>query len=559
MQSRFVLLGLAVVFTAGIASAAKTRVFTGGIVQAAGGPRRAAVVIRGNRIAAVVAPDQAKSWIGPGTEVIHLQGAHVLPGLIDAHLHLTGYGMALERVDLRGSRSWSEVVRRAQDQALRHPGGGWLEGRGWDQNLWHDSKFPDRKELDAKFVLRPVFLRRIDGHAAVANGAALKLAGIDRKTPDPEGGRIIRRSDGEPSGVLIDGAVNLVERVIPRPSDKDVEQAILQASHALLRMGLTQVGDAGTTARELEVLRRLARDKRLPIRVYVLLDGSDDALLDRELAKGPDFRSVAMLRVGGVKLYADGALGSRGALLGADYSDDPGNRGIAVTSRARLRKVIREATTAGFQVAVHAIGDEAVHRVLNLYDDVGPALCRRLRHRIEHAQTVRPGDVGRFSTLGVIASVQPVQCTSDMSWAPNRLGPVRITWAYRWRSFEKAGVRLAGGSDAPVESPDPRFGLFAAVTRERPDGTPQGGWYAGERLTRSQALALFTAGAAYAAHAEQWCGMIRAGMVADLTIVDRDPLQVSPKALLDIKVLRTIVDGEDRWVARDGKAAGEAE
>jgi len=532
---------------------AGNRLFVGGIIVTPEGERPAQVLIHDDLIAEL-RPPASEAAVPKGTEVVDLQGAYVLPGLCDAHLHLTGYGTALEQVDLVGAASWSEVVSRARKAAETLPAGTWLVGRGWDQNVWKSKQFPDRAALDEAFPRRPVLLRRVDGHAAVVNARALQLAGIGRKTPDPAGGRIVRRLDGEASGVLIDAAADMAIEAVPRPSPPDIERRVLRAAHALLADGLTEIDDPGTKAEELAVIRRLAAEGRLPIRVYVLVNGDDDALLDREFARGPDLGERRMVRVGGVKLYADGALGSRGALLGSDYSDDPGNRGLAVTSVERLREVVQRASRAGFQVAVHAIGDEAVHRVLDLYQEVGAPVCRRLRHRIEHSQTVRPSDVPRFATLGVIASIQPTHCTSDMPWAPQRLGPNRIRWAYRWRSLLEGGVHLCGGSDAPVEDPDPRRGLFAAVTRQRPDHTPPGGWNPAERLTAQQALALFTSGAAFAAKAETWSGAIRPGFVADLTIVDRNPLEGNADQMLRMKVLRTIVDGADRYVAAGGGA-----
>ncbi len=528
---------------------AATRLLTGAVVHGPSGPERAAVLIRDGRIAAVVDPMAADRLIGEVDGLEALPGCHIVPGLIDAHLHLAGYGAALEQVDCAGLTSWEACVGRAAARARELPAGAWVLGRGWDQNLWHGKAFPGREELDRRIPDRPVLLRRVDGHAAVANAAALEAAGIGPDTPDPPGGRLGRRKDGTLSGLLVDGAVELVRRAVPPPDAAVIERWILRSARALAARGLTQIGDAGTTAAELEVLLRLEREGRLPIRIWVMLDGTDDALLARWFARGPLKTPGRMVRVGSVKLYADGALGSRGALLGADYTDDPGNRGLAVTPLGRLRKVTMEASAAGFQVAVHAIGDEAVHRVLDVFEAVGPARCRRLRHRIEHAQTVRPEDVARFARLGVTASVQPLHCIDDMPWAPDRLGPERILWAYRWRSLLDAGVALAGGSDAPVASPDPLAGMLAAVTRQRPDGTPAGGWNPAERLTAGEALHLFTDWAARASFSEGWCGAVAPGMAADLTVLDGDPLANGGRGAGRVRVERTVVDGIDRFVA----------
>ena len=536
---------------------AADRLLINGLVHTPDGVVRESILVRDGRIAALTAPGEAKGAPPAGTEVVDLAGAHVLPGLTDAHLHLTGYGTSLEQVDLNGARSWDEVVERVIRFTSGRPSGEWVEGRGWDQNLWSDHAFPDRAALDRALPGRAVLLRRVDGHAAIASGKALKLAGIDRTTTDPPGGRIVRRSGGEPSGVLVDNAVDLVSRVVPKPGPAVIERRILAACDALARFGLTQIHDAGTTAEQLAVLRSLDGAGKLPIRVYVLLDGSDPQLLDRELALPPGWGRQEMLRIGGVKLYADGALGSRGALLGADYSDDPGNRGLAVMSAEDLTAAVRRAAAARYQVAIHAIGDEAVHRALDAFAGLDPRRNIRLRHRIEHSQIVRPEDVARFAATQVIASIQPTHCTSDMPWAPERLGPKRIAWAYRWRSLLDAGAQLAGGSDAPVESPDPRLGLYAAETRRRPDGTPADGWNPGERLRPPEALALFTTGAAVAGHAERWSGTIGVGLAADLTVVDVDPEQVPPERLLQMKILRTVVAGRDVFVAEaTGRTGG---
>jgi len=322
---------------------AADRLFINGLVHTPEGTLRESILVRDGRIVSLSPAGEAAGQPPAGTEVIDLAGAHVLPGLMDAHLHLTGYGTSLELVDLSGARSWDEVVDRVVRFARDRPPGEWILGRGWDQNLWPGHAFPDRKELDRALPKRAVLLQRVDGHAAVANARALELAGIDRTTKDPAGGRILRRKDGVPTGVLVDNAVDLARKVVPAPDAAVIERRILGACDALARFGLTQVDDAGTTAAELAVLRKLAAADRLPIRVYVLLNGSDQELLARELAQPPTRGGPAMLRIGGVKLYADGALGSRGALLGADYSDDPGNRGLAVMGVEELDAAVRRA------------------------------------------------------------------------------------------------------------------------------------------------------------------------------------------------------------------------
>lgn len=534
---------------------AMERLFIGGIVHTDSGAQEVAVAVSGGRIAALLSPREATSAQQRRTEVIDLKGAHVFPGWIDAHLHLAGLGAALEQVDCTGLQSWQACIDRAAERARQTEGGRWILGRGWDQNLWKERAFPDRRELDRRVPNHPVLLRRIDGHAAIANSRALEIAGLSETSPDPPGGRLVHRPDGSLSGVLVDTAVELVERHIPAADAATIRRRLLRAARHLASLGLTQVHDAGTTASELEVLLALEAEGRLPLRVWVLLDGSDPTLLQRWFSRGPLRDPERLVRIGGVKLYADGALGSRGALLGMEYADDPGNFGLAVTPQDELRRVIHDAERAGFQVAVHAIGDEAVHRVLDLFEELGPDRCRRLRHRIEHSQVVRPADVFRYARLGVIASVQPTHCISDMAWAPQRLGRDRIAWAYRWRSLLDAGVRLAGGSDAPVEDADPRRGLFAARTRQREDGTPPEGWNPAERLDSRESLLMFTEWAAEAAFAESFCGRIAPGMAADLTIVDRDLLTSPAKDVLSLRVLRTVVAGRDTWVAPVGSRA----
>ncbi|MFH1177266.1 MAG: amidohydrolase, partial [Acidobacteriota bacterium] len=469
-----------------------------------------------------------------------------------SHGHVAGLGDLLAEVDVPGTASYAAVVESVRVRAAVTPAGEWIQGRGWDQNDWPEKEFPHHQALSAALPDHPALLRRVDGHAVLVNAAALAAAGIDAATPDPAGGRILRDQHGAPTGVLIDAAAQLVERILPPPSDAVIERRLLRAGTRLAELGLTEIHDAGTTTRELAVMRRLHDAGRLPVRVYVMLDGSDDPLLDAELANGPTISRDGMLAVRAVKLYADGALGSRGAWLSDPYTDEPGSRGLQLASEERLARVVRKLAAVGFQPCVHAIGDAAVRSMLDLFErELGPD-GKGLRPRIEHAQVVRPEDVPRFAPGGVIAAVQPTHCTSDMPWAPQRLGPQRIAWAYRWRSLLAAGTHLCLGSDVPVEDPDPRLGLWAAVTRRTPQGTPPGGWNSAESLTASEALAGFTAGAAYAAFEEAWRGTLAPAHAADLTVVDRDLEQVPPQEILRARILRTIVAGRDAFVAGGG-------
>jgi hypothetical protein len=542
------LLLLVTVLTSAVAAPRCERLLVGGTVHLTDGPQRLEIAVAEGRIVALVPPGEAKAWRAAAAEVVELAGAHVYPGLTEGHGHLVGYGAALEQVDLVGTASFAEVVARVKAAADKLPAGNWVLGRGWDQNDWPDKALPAHAALSAAVPDRPVLLRRVDGHAVLINAWAQAEAGITAATPDPAGGRILRDASGAPTGVLVDAAADLVERILPRPTAADIERRVLLAGRTLASFGLTSIHDAGTTRAEFTVLRGLERDGRLPVRVYAILDGGDDELLAAEFGNGPWLSRGGMLAVRAVKLYADGALGSRGAALSAPYSDEPGSRGLEVTPSARLADVIRRAAKAGFQPCVHAIGDAAVTRMLDIYEQVLGA-GSTLRPRIEHAQIVRPEDVPRFAKLGVIAAVQPTHCTSDMPWAPRRLGAERTPWAYRWRSLLAAGARLELGSDVPVESPDPRLGMWAAVTRRPPEGTGEPGWNLPEALTRAEAIAGFTAWPAYAAFEEGWRGAIAPALAADFTIVDRSLGDGDPATILQARVLRTIVAGRDAFVA----------
>jgi hypothetical protein len=528
------------------------RLLVGGLVHTPAGVQRLEVAVEGGRIVALVPPGDAGAWRRSATEEVDVAGAHLYPGFTESHGHLVGYGASLEQVDLRDATSFAEAVERVREAAAKVPPGTWVQGRGWDQNRWPEKAFPSHAALSAAVPDHPVVLRRVDGHAVLTNARGLALAGITAATNDPPGGRILRDAAGSPTGVLVDAAEELLDRAVPDPTAVDIERRVLLACEHLAAFGITEFHDAGTGRIELAVLRKLEGERRLPVRVYAMLDGNDDQLLDAEFADGARVGRDGMLAVRAVKLYADGALGSRGAWLSQPYTDEPTTRGLEVTPEARLADVIRRAAKAGFQPCMHAIGEAAVTRALDLYErELAPG-ARNLRPRIEHAQVVRPTDVPRFAALGVIASVQPTHCTSDMPWAPARLGPERIAWAYRWRSLFAAGARLCLGSDVPVESPDPRLGLWAAVTRRTPQGTPTEGWNLPEALTPTQAVAGYTSWAAYAAFEEDWRGSVAAGNAADLTVLDRDLEGEGAAAILQAKVLRTVVAGRDVFVARSG-------
>jgi predicted amidohydrolase YtcJ len=517
-------------------------VLVGGVVVTRAEPHAVtdAVAIRDGRIAAV--GNRVDELVGPATRVIKLNGAVALPGLVDAHAHIAGFGDALSSIDLRGTRSYAEVLERVRT-AARERGDDWLLGRGWDQNDWQEKNFPTGADLERVAPGRKVWLRRIDGHAGLASPAALRAARVDRSAKDPEGGRILRDEKGEPTGVFIDNAMNLVDRAIPPPSQRWRERGIKAALARLSELGLTGVHDMGVPPDALSVLEKLASHGELPLRIYAVLSGDDPKLEDR-YRRGPV--SGEMLTIRAVKFFADGALGSRGAALLEPYTDDPENQGLLLTPAAELRARIDRAHAAGFQPCVHAIGDRANRLVLDAYENKSA-----LRPRIEHAQVVAPEDIERFAKLGVVASMQPTHATSDMPWAPDRLGPKRLAGAYAWRTLQKSGAHLAFGSDFPVERPEVLEGLYAAMTRSDRSGQPPGGWRPEERLDFHQALAGFTNGAAYASFSETRRGRIETGFDADITVLDGGKALVElarsgsgdPAVLLKTRVVATIVAG----------------
>lgn len=510
--------------------------------------KKVSIVTRGGRIAYVGPAAQARRQAG-GARRVDLSGSFVFPGWADAHGHLLGLGKSLEIAQLRTAADAKEAARRIADLAAKLPAGAWAEGRGWDQNLWPGKAFPDARDLDAVVADRPAAARRVDGHAVWANSRALALAEIGKDTADPAGGRILRRPDGTPSGVLVDNAMDLLDRVIPPPTPEDFARRILAAARACASVGLTEVQDAsGYSPEDVAVLQRLAANQELPLRIYATVSPEQPSL-DAFFAKGIRVGGGSdLLTVRAIKAYADGALGSRGAALLADYSDEPGRRGLLVTAPERLDDVARQASEKGWQLWIHAIGDRGNRVALDAFRKASgiPAGGRgrpATRPRVEHAQVVAPEDLPRFGREGVIASMQPTHATSDMTWAEARLGPERVRGAYAWRTLKNGGARLAGGSDFPVESENPLYGFYAAVTRQDFEGKPAGGWRASERLSRREALALFTSDAAWAAFEETWRGRIAPGYAADLTVFRSDPMTAPAKDIPKIATVMTIVDG----------------
>lgn len=481
---------------------------------------------------------------------IDAPNATVIPGLIDAHGHVMGLGYALMRADLVGSKDKADVIARLRAFEKTLPPGAWLLGRGWDQNDWPQKAFPTAADLDAAFPQRPVWLERVDGHAGWANSVAMRAVNKDLAGKwQPEGGRVMR-DDDKANGVFIDGAMTLIDSVVPLPDKAYRTQALQRALDAAARNGLTGVHDMGTSRDDLALFREFADAGRLPLRINAYADGNNMALADL-CAHGLYRHASGRLQMRGVKLYMDGALGSRGAALLADYSDEPGHRGLLVTTPKAFDAAVRKAQGCGVQVATHAIGDRGNRIVLDTYANaLGDAKSGDHRWRIEHAQIVALDDIPRFKTLGVIASMQPTHATSDMPWAETRVGKERLAGAYAWQRFLAADVRLALGSDFPVESVDPRLGLYAAVTRQDRDGQPAGSWLPEQRLSVAGALRGFTADAAYAGRDETEVGRLAPGLRADFVVLDADLMTV-PAAQLDDLVIRST------WV--DGKVVYEAE
>ncbi len=470
--------------------------------------------------------------------------ATLLPGLIDAHGHLYGLGLALDTVDLVDTHSFDEVAQRIADRAKGTSSSEWILGRGWDQNDWPDAEFPTASALDQTISDRPVWMKRIDGHAGLANSAALRLAGITRDTPDPEGGRILRDPAGNATGVFIDAAMSLVETHIPAVSFETRKRRVLRAAEAIAANGLTGMHDAGAEADTIRAVRELIDEGRFPIRVQIMV-GDDAKLVDEWFARGPLIGYGNRLTVRSVKLYGDGALGSRGAAMLAPYSDDPSNTGLLTARPEHIEDIARRGSKAGFQINTHAIGDRGVRTAIDAYERAGIRASQRFR--IEHFQIVALDDITRAARLGIIASMQPTHATSDMPWAEQRVGAERIRGAYAWGSVLDASGRLALGSDFPVEAVSPFFGLYSSVTRQDPQGQPPGGWHPDQRLTLAEAIRGFTIDAAWAAFDEATLGTIEPGKFADFTVVDGDFMNVAPAGIHDIRARATVVNGVVVW------------
>jgi predicted amidohydrolase YtcJ len=477
------------------------------------------------------------------------KGRVLLPGLIDAHGHVMGLGMKAMSLDLTSARTLAEAQAMIAAYARANPDRGWIIGAGWNQEQWGLGRFPTAADIDAVVPDRPVWLERVDGHAGWANSAALRAAKVDAKSVSPAGGRIEKLPNGAPAGVFVDAAAELVQKVVPLPQPRERDVALSKAQAILLQNGITAIADMGTSVDDWNVFRRAGDAGVLKVRIISYAAGIEPALAVAGAGPTP-WLYDDRLRMVGIKLYSDGALGSRGAWLKQPYADAPKETGLGFMDDAKLRNLMVRAAMDKLQVAVHAIGDRANAQALAAIEEIAPSYRDDRRWRIEHVQVLDVADIPRLGRHGVIASMQPVHQTSDRTMAEARLGPARLAGAYAWESIRRAGGRLAFGSDVPVESPNPFMGLAAAITREGPDGQPFGGWQPQERVARDVALAGFTTGAAYAGFAEDRIGSLEPGKRADFILVDVDPLESTPAELRATKVLETWIGGERAYVAK---------
>jgi len=518
-------------------------------------PSPEAFAVREGRFIEVGSLEAALRHAGSRTRVLDLSGRTVLPGLIDSHLHLMGVGLDLQHVDLTHAATLEEVVRRTLAYAATSPDA-WLLGDGWDQNLWPGGAFPTHDSLSAVLPSRPVVLTRVDGHALLANAKAMQLAGIDAATKEPPGGRIVHDAAGQPTGVFIDNAMLLIERAIPAATPEQLHRAALAAIRECHRCGITAIGEARTSASHLAVLEKMGESGELDLRVYAML-GDDPELLGRWFAQGP--RAGAYddrLWVRAVKMYVDGALGSRGAALLAPYDDDAGNRGLLLAPQEHVRDVCMRALASGFQACTHAIGDRGNRVVLDAYE---AALAARPTHdhrfRVEHAQVLSPQDIPRFAKLGIIPSMQATHQISDMAWAQQRLGPERVRGAYAWRSLLDTGVIIPNGTDAPVEPVNSLRTFHASIARQDEHNLPAAGWYPEQRMTRDEALKSMTIWGAHGTFRENVIGSLAVGKHADFVVMDRDWLAIAPEDVMETKILATYLGGEQVYDAATDRSA----
>ena len=510
-----------------------------------------AVAVQDDKIIFVGTNKDAKEYIGSATNVIELNGELVLPGLIDSHGHLTGYGKSLEHIDLVGTKSYQEVIDFVKEKVKTVEPGEWIRGRGWDQNDWEIMEFPTHQALSEISPDNPVILSRVDGHAILINQKSMDIAGIDINTPDPDGGKIIRNSNGLLSGIFIDNAEKLITDHVPKYSTEKIRGIIHNAANRCAEFGLTGVGDAGIPISRIDDYKYLIDNGLMTLRLNAMLADTTVNDWTEFLQKYKvDSYGNNFLRVKSVKLYADGALGSRGAALLEPYSDDPGNSGLIVTDKHHMLEVCEAALENNFQVCTHAIGDKAISTMLDIYEQALQKYpITDHRFRIEHSQIVNLGDVTRFAELGVIPAMQPTHAVSDMPWTEDRIGAERVKGAYAFRSFINEGIVIPCGSDFPVETNNPLVGIYHAVTRQDKSGYPDGGWLSEQKMTVEEAIKGYTIWAAYSAFQEDILGSIEVGKYADFTILDKDILSIEFSEILNTKPIYTIVGGEIKYQA----------
>ena len=482
--------------------------------------------------------------VGGKGKVVDGGGRTLLPGLIDAHGHVTDLGNSVMTVQLTGTTSLADLQQRLREYAAEHRDTAWIIGFGWNQELWPDKRFPTAADLDAIVPDKPVVLERVDGHALVGNTAAMKAAGVTAATADPTGGRIERAANGNPTGLFVDAATAIVRKAIPEPTAAQTDEALAKAQEQLLSVGVTAVGSMSTSVADWQAFRRAGEAGRLKVRLITYMLGTESMAA---VPHPTPWLYGDHLRAVGIKFFADGALGSRGAWLKQPYADKPDTRGLQFHSDAELLSLTYRAAAAGFQIATHAIGDAANAQVIGVYEQLSRKYGRDRRWRIEHFQIVDPADIPRLAPAGIIASMQPTHQTSDRLMAEKRLGPNRLKGAYAWQSVLKSGAKLAFGTDFPVESPNPFPGLSAAISRQDIHGQPPGGWISSERLSLGQALHAYTRGAAYAGFAEEKIGALEPGEYADFILVDRDPTKVDAQQLAGTQVVQTWVSGRKVW------------
>jgi predicted amidohydrolase YtcJ len=514
-------------------------------------PHAQAVAIREKRIVFVGANEGARKFSGPTTRTIDLKGATVLPGLTDSHYHILGVGERLIQLNLQGIKSRDVFLEKVKKRVDQTAPGKWVTGRGWIETFWKPPTFPTRSELDKIAPNNPVFLERADGHGAVANTAALRLAGIDAHTKSPFGGEILRDNrTGEATGMLLDNAMDLVKNKVPPPTSDEMERAFLLGVERSLSLGLCEIQNPGSALRELELIRKLCAAGKVKLRIYNAVWGPGDSaqwlLKNGAILNEKEHHFITRA----IKVVFDGSLGSRSAALSKPYSDAPETSGFLTQKESDLRPMFQEALRRGIQVETHAIGDRANHTILDLYEEAFKAVppneraIAQPRWRVEHAQILTPEDLPRFSRLGVIASMQPSHAISDLFFAPRRLGMDRLSWCYAWKSLLKSGAVIAAGSDAPVEEGNPLIEFYAAVTRKSIDGYSGPGWHPEEAVTRDEALRMLTWAPAFAAFEEKEKGTIEVGKLADLTVVSKDIMKIDEPEILHTHCIATVVDGE---------------